>query len=106
LEQTVAPGSSVLSGKDLYAAKRDDLGSFLYVVEAKRYSPSESVGVRFVRSLYGVVQQERATAGLLITTSYFTQDARRFQETVEHQISLRDYAALVGWLSRLNNVGN
>jgi restriction system protein len=78
-------------GKDIYVASKNLLGSFLYVVECKKYSPDNPVGVGLIRQLYGVVQAEKATAGILATTSFFTKDAKEFQQKLEFQISLQDY---------------
>jgi restriction system protein len=85
-------------GKDIYAAKKDQLGAFLYIVECKKYAPDRPVGVSFVRSLHGVVQAENATAGVLVTTSRFTKPAQEFQERVRYQLSLRDYHDVARWL--------
>lgn len=87
-------------GKDIYVAKRDDLGSFLYLVECKRYDLDHPVGVEIVRALYGTVQAERATAGLLVTSSIFTRGARDFQRHCQYQVSLRDYAELHRWIQK------
>jgi restriction system protein len=91
--------SSRDGGKDVYAAKTDALGSFLYIVECKAFSPTNPVGVRFVRHLYGVVQHERATAGVLATTSHFTHGAKAFQQDVQFQLSLRDFGDVKQWLA-------
>jgi restriction system protein len=85
-------------GKDIYAAKRDDLGTFLYLVECKKYALENPVGVQIVRALHGTVQAERATAGILVTTSVFTRGARDFQRHLQHQLSLRDYIELHKWV--------
>lgn len=85
-------------GKDIYVARRNDLGTFLYLVECKKYSLDNPVGVDIVRALYGTVQAEHATAGILVTTSRFTKGATDFQKQVEYQLSLRDYAQLHSWL--------
>jgi restriction system protein len=85
-------------GKDIYAARKDHLGAFLYIVECKRYAPKRPVGVGLVRQLHGVVQAEQATAGILATTSFFTRGAKEFQETVSFQISLKDYLGIKEWL--------
>jgi len=85
-------------GKDIYAARKDHLGTFLYIVECKRYAPDRRVGVALVRQLHGVVQAEQATAGILATTSFFTRDAQSFQETIASQVSLRDYYEIRKWL--------
>jgi len=85
-------------GKDIYAAKKDALGSFLFVVECKRYAAPNSIGVGLVRQLNGVVEAERATAGILVTTSFFTRGAQEFQKTVPHRMSLKDYFGIQEWL--------
>lgn len=96
-EITLTPVSKD-GGKDIYAAKKDHLGSFLYVVECKRYSPENPVGVGMIRQLNGVVQAEQATAGILATTSFFTKGAREFQKQISYQVSLKDYVGVQGWL--------
>jgi RNA polymerase sigma factor (sigma-70 family) len=85
-------------GFDMYAAKKDGLGEFLYLVECKRYRLSRPVGVNVVRQLHGVAQSLKASAGIVVTTSRFTRGAREFQQTVRYQLSLRDYLHLRQWL--------
>ena len=85
-------------GFDMYAAKADGLGQFLYLVECKQYTPPSKVGVQVIRSLYGTVQQTKATAGIIATTSFFTNSAEQFQSEIKHQISLRDFLEIKKWL--------
>jgi HJR/Mrr/RecB family endonuclease len=85
-------------GKDLYAVHHSRLGDHLYLVECKRYAPDRPVGVDIVRSLYGVVQQERATMGVVVTTSYFTKAAREFRNAVSYSMTLKEYKDLEHWL--------
>jgi restriction system protein len=87
-------------GKDIYVAHKSALGSALYVVECKKYSPDNPVGVKIVRELFGVVQAEQLTGGIVATTSHFTRGAKQFQETVHYQMSLSDYKEVHEWLSR------
>jgi len=96
-EVTLTPPSKD-GGKDIYAARKDHLGAFLYIVECKRYSPGNPVGVGLIRQLHGVVQAEQATAGILATTSFFTRGAKEFQKTIGFQISLKDYLGVKEWL--------
>lgn len=86
-------------GFDMYAAWKDGLGEFLYLVECKRYAPNRTVGVRLVRHLNGIVDEKRATAGILVTTSHFTKEAQEFQRQLRHRLSLRDYLHLQEWLA-------
>lgn len=81
-------------GKDLYLAKADGFGSFLYIVECKRYAPDNPVDVGVVRALYGVAQHERVTAAMTLTTSYFSRDAAAFAAEVQYQLSLKDFIDL------------
>lgn len=96
-EITLTPASKD-GGKDIYAAKKGHLGTFLYIVECKKYAPDHHVGVALVRQLNGVLHAEQATAGILATTSFFTAGAKQFQETVAFQVSLKDYFGIQGWL--------
>jgi restriction system protein len=86
-------------GFDIYAARKEGLGQFLYLVECKRYVPPNKVGVEVVRSLYGVVQVHRATAGAIVTTSFFTAGAEAFQREVQYQMHLHDYIVLQKWIA-------
>lgn len=86
-------------GKDMYAARRDDVGSFIYVVECKRHHPSRPVGVGVVRALHGVAQHERVNAAMIVTTSSYSAPARSYARTIEYQMHLRDYFDLRRWLA-------
>lgn len=85
-------------GFDIYAAKNDTFGKLLYLVECKRYATTNKVGVEIVRSLNGVLNQHRATAGIIVTTSSFTARAVDFETPFQHQMSLKDFEDLKGWL--------
>ncbi len=85
-------------GKDIYVATKNDLGSFLYIVECKKYKPTHKVGVRVLRDLYGVLSKENATYGIAVTTSYFSKPAQEFQKEVQNRMSLHDFDAIKQWL--------
>lgn len=86
-------------GIDIYALSKGDLGQSLYVVECKRYAPSRKVGVDVVRGLYAVTEVQRATKGVLVTTSGFTSDAVAFATPLEYRLALQDFEALKSWLA-------
>ena len=44
-----------------------------------------------MRTLYGVAESERVTAGILATTSYFTSPATEFQKLIPYRLSLHDF---------------
>lgn len=88
-------------GKDIYAARRDDLGTFLYIVECKRYAPDNPVGVEVIRALHGVADIERVTGAMVVTTSYYSSEARALEEKIKYRMSLKEYLDLRRWLSDL-----
>jgi hypothetical protein len=66
--------------------------------------PDRPVGISIVQRLYGVITHEKATAGLIVTTSRFSATALAFAETVKHQIGLKDYNDLKNWLKLHSNL--
>jgi len=84
-------------GFDVLAFQKTGVGKLLTLVECKRYSPKDKVGVGLVRSLYGVVEEKNATHGVIATTSSFTRGARQFQQNLEYRLSLRDFNDLAAW---------
>jgi hypothetical protein len=85
-------------GRDILAARSDALGSLLYLIECKRYAPNHKVGVDVVRAIHGVTQAERATKGVIVTTSSFTKDAIAFASPLKFGIGLHDFETLKSWL--------
>lgn len=73
-------------------------GACFTIVECKRYAPTNKVGVDVVRAIHGVTQAERATKGVIVTTSSFTKDAIAFASPLKYGIGLHDFEALKSWL--------
>jgi restriction system protein len=88
-------------GKDIYVAKKSDLGSLLYLVQCKKYARHRKIGVGVVRELYGIVEKEKATGGIVATTSFFTREAKQFTEDLRYRLELKDYIDLHKWTQRL-----
>ncbi|MBK3519721.1 restriction endonuclease [Carboxylicivirga marina] len=88
-------------GKDLIIANHVDIGNFLYYLECKKYAPERPVGVNLIRELAGTISVDRVTAGIMITSSYFSPDAIEFSEKIKHQMSLVDYVKLKEWLKNV-----
>ncbi len=84
-------------GRDVVAIKSSP-ANVKYLIECKRWSRDRTVGVGVVRQLYGVVEAERATKGILATTSWLTRDARRFLRPIEFRLEARDFDGLIDWL--------
>lgn len=89
-------------GKDLIIAQTSFIGDFCIYVECKKYDATKPIGVSLVRELYGTVMADNATAGMLITTSHFTKDAREFTEKIRYRMTLKDYNDLVQTLNQIS----
>jgi HJR/Mrr/RecB family endonuclease len=85
-------------GKDLIIASNKDLGNLIFYVECKQKAQTKPVGVHLVRQLAGSIFADRVTAGILITSSYFSPAAKDYSEQIKHQLSLVDYVRLKDWL--------
>lgn len=85
-------------GVDLYVARHSNLGKLLYVIECKRHRLDRPIGPDLVRQLRGVVDREKATAGILVTTSTFSKGALEEQKTLPMQLLLRDGHDVQAWL--------
>ncbi len=68
------------------------------IIQAKRYK--NTVGVESVRALFGVMQDEGATKGILVTTSSFGKASREFVNG--KPIELMDGNALLHYLHENN----
>ncbi|MGC8773280.1 MAG: restriction endonuclease [Conexivisphaera sp.] len=78
----------------------DRLGFDRVYLQAKRYS-DEPVGAREVREFLGALSQRNASKGVLITTSKFTEDARRAaNEDRQHKVILLDGEELVDLMTK------
>ena len=74
-------------GVDVYVVRHDELGSSLSVVQAKRYRPDRKIGVSLVRELKGTVATTNASAGVLLTTSFFTKGAKALAAEYEYTLA-------------------
>jgi restriction system protein len=63
--------------------KEDKLGLDNIYVQAKRYAANNSVGREVVQSFSGALDGKGARKGVFITTSYFTEGARKYAERLE-----------------------
>lgn len=84
-------------GVDAVIFDPDPIRGGKIIVQAKRYT--NIVDVSSVRDLYGTVQHEGATKGILVTTSQFGPDARKFAQ--DKPITLIDGGNLLFLLQKM-----
>ena len=84
-------------GVDAVIFDPDPIRGGKIIVQAKRYT--NVVDVSSVRDLYGTVQHEGASKGILVTTSQFGPDARKFAQ--DKPITLIDGGNLLHLLEKM-----
>ena len=82
-------------GKDIIVTKSILGRPVMFLIECKRYNEMNKIGVDIVRALYGVQTAERANKAIIVTSSYFTEDAQRFVEQQKTMIDLFDIDDLI-----------
>lgn len=69
---------------------QDALGLDRVYVQAKRYALTNAVGASAIRDFFGSLDRFKATKGLFVTTSSFTQAARETSEYLSKRLVLID----------------
>lgn len=87
-------------GVDIYAFQKAPFGSFLTIVDCKRYRADRPVQVGLIRQLHGTVIATDASVGVIATTSFFTTGAKQYQAERRHRLALQDFVSLKEMLPR------
>lgn len=87
-------------GRDIIAHIRNSVCSYLTHIECKKYAPDNKIGVGIIREVMGVHHLRQATKSIIVTTGFFSQDARKEAAMVENHLDLRDFNSLKEWLQR------
>jgi restriction system protein len=78
------PGDEGIDG----VIKEDKLGLDAIYIQAKKWE--NSIGRPVVQAFAGSLEGQRARKGIFITSSYFTEDAKKYVERIEKRIVLVD----------------
>lgn len=76
-------------GRDIVATKASPI-PYTLIVECKHWGEKHKVDVSVVRSVYGVQMATRANQSVIVTSSKFTRDARKFAEEQKTLMTLWD----------------
>jgi restriction endonuclease len=85
------------NGCDIIAI-RHGYGKAKYLIECKKYAAENRVGIAVAQRLLGVVMSEGATKGILATTSWFTNPAKKVIDTT-WWLEGRDFEGITRWLN-------
>lgn len=89
-------------GKDIIASFNKNGIPYLLYIECKRYTEKHKVGVEIVQRIFGTQTADRVGKSVVVTSSTFSRDARRFAEEQNHMIDLLDYDDLIRMIEGQN----
>ena len=69
---------------------QDPLGLDMIYIQAKRYQDGQGVGRPTIQQFVGSLNERKASKGVFVTTSHFSQDAREYTQRVDVKIVLID----------------
>lgn len=95
-ESEVGPGSGD-GGVDVKLLQRGPLGDTLAYVQAKRYSPSNPIGLEAVAALRGVMANDGVGRGIFVTTSRYLPSAEAFARRSSGVLELKTSDDVVQW---------
>ena len=85
-------------GVDIIAERQTEIGPELVVVQCKRYASHKKVDRPTVQQFCTVVDDSKATRGLIVTTSCFTRVALNYIELKKHRVTGVNRAKLEEWM--------
>ncbi len=81
-------------GKDFVISNKTILGDQLIYGQCKKNAIQRAVGIAVIRELYATITLDKATSGIIVTSSSFSKDAIKFAKQMPHQMSLVDFERL------------
>lgn len=86
-------------GYDIFAISKDITGvETSWIIECKRYSPKNKVGIEIVRGLYCQKNELHVANAMVATTSQFTQGVYDFKAS-RYDFALRDFEGILEWIN-------
>lgn len=90
-------------GVDIVALQYRGDSPYKAVIECKRHALNRKVGVGILRGFQSVIVTQQANKGIIFTSSYFSADARQYQQQhLPYLLDLKDYDDIINWIK---NVG-
>jgi HJR/Mrr/RecB family endonuclease len=100
-ETTLMPATRD-KGRDVLAKIRLGTGTLLTIVQCKRNAANRPVGLEIVeRFLWTIEHTDKASAGMIVTTSYFSAPVRALAHEFEYRLHLADFDMVQEWIGPL-----
>jgi restriction endonuclease Mrr len=100
-ETTLMPATRD-KGRDVLAKIQLGTGTLLTIVQCKRNAADRPVGIEIVeRFLWTIQHTDKASAGMVVTTSYFSAPAKALASEFEYKLHLADFNTVQQWIGPL-----
>ncbi len=90
-------------GKDIIASYNMGGIPCMLIIECKRYAKDRKVGVGVIRQIHGIQQAEHYGKAVVVTSSSFSRDARKFANDINDMVILVDRRQLMDMLNQTMN---
>ena len=90
-------------GKDIIASYNMSGIPCMLIIECKRYAEDKKVGVGVIRQIHGTQQAEHYGKAVVVTSSSFSRDAKRFANDIKDMVVLVDRHQLMDMLKQTMN---
>lgn len=90
-------------GKDIIATYNMGGIPCMLIIECKRYAEDRKVGVGVIRQIHGTQQAEHYGKAVVVTSSSFSRDAKKFANDIKDMVVLVDRHKLMDMLNRTMN---
>lgn len=88
-------------GRDILAVLATPIGKLLTIVECKRHAADRPVGIDIVeRFMWAIERKDKASCGLIATTSHFSPEALRLEKEFSWRLKLRNFEGLKEWIGQ------
>jgi HJR/Mrr/RecB family endonuclease len=88
-------------GRDILAKRKIEIGEILMIVECKKYDAARKIGLSIVeRFLFTIRDRDKASCGLIATTSFFSADAKAKASEYQWQMKLADRNQIIKWIGK------
>jgi restriction endonuclease Mrr len=88
-------------GVDVFAERATGLGPELIIVQVKKYREDRKVGQPTIKQLHADVSDRDASKGLIVTSSSFSRDAKKYIDLYKYKLTGKDFDDLRAWIAEI-----
>jgi restriction system protein len=76
------------------------------IVQCKKYREDRRIGEPTIKQLHADVRDRNASKGLLVTSSCFSRDAKKYIDLYKYKLAGKDFDGLLTWIENVRRSHN